>query len=93
MFQVTYQKRNGEIFNRVRNTLPYQTIGEYTSMGWLVLDIKRAYKNKFYSASEYHKLSNKRYNRESKLRLIKKFIRKYATTIMLLILIPLYIIK
>lgn len=93
MFYITYQKRNGEIFNRVRNTLPNETVGEYTSMGWLILDIKRAYKNNYYSISDYHKLSSKKYHKEHKIRIIKKFLKEYATPIMLLILIILYLLN
>lgn len=93
MFQITYQKRNGEIFNRIRNTLPYETIGEYTSMGWLIVDIKRKHGNKYYSSSEYHKIATKSKNFNHKIRLFQRFIKSYATTIMLFILVPLYIIK
>ena len=93
MYQVTYQKRNGEIFNRIRNTLPNETIGEHTSMGWLILDIKHKHKDKYYSASEYHQLSSKSRNRNRKFRLIKNFVKKYATTTALIILVPLYFIK
>ena len=93
MYQVTYQKRNGEIFNRIRNTLPNETIGEHTSMGWLIVDIKRRHKDKFYSASDYHRISSKSRNRNCKFRIIKNWIKKYATTTALIILIPLYFIK
>lgn len=93
MYQVTYQKRNGEIFNRIRNTLPNETIGEHTSMGWLIVDIKRRHKDKFYSASDYYKISSKSRDYSRKFRLIKRFVKKYATTTALIILVPLYFLK
>ena len=41
--QITYQKRDGNIIQRYRNTvLPYK-IGEETSMGWKVLNIEYEY--------------------------------------------------
>ena len=59
MVQVTYQKNNGCIFKRQRNTtLPYK-IGDTTSMGWKVLNIEYEYNNKFYSEYNYNKLLNK----------------------------------
>ena len=57
--QITYQKNNGCIFKRLRNTqLPYK-IGETTSMGWKVLNIEYEYNNKFYSEYLYHKIRHK----------------------------------
>lgn len=93
MFQVTYKKQNGEVFNRIRNTLPYATIGEYTSMGWLIIDIKRKYGKKYYNTSDYYKKYNKNKNINQKIRLFQRFLKSYTTTIMLLVLIPLYIMK
>lgn len=48
MYEITYQKRNGEVFTRKRFSMP--TYSEYghgaykkliTSMGWIILQIKR----------------------------------------------------
>ena len=59
MMQITYQKRNGCIIQKLRKTmLPYK-IGEETSMGWKVLNIEYEYKNKFYPYYEYSMLINK----------------------------------
>ena len=54
--QITYQKRNGCIFQRLRNTsLPYK-IGDSTSMGWTVLNIEYEYKGKYYPEYQYNML-------------------------------------
>lgn len=65
--QVTYQKRDGCIMQKFRNTvLPYK-IGETTSMGWKVLNIEYEYKNKYYPEYQYNMLI-----RKDKKALIKK---------------------
>lgn len=74
MIQITYKKRNGDIFQRTRNTyLPYR-VGDTTSMGWEVLDIKYKYGNKYYSLTEYDKKVDKVWNRTKKLLQLKKSI-------------------
>lgn len=66
MIQVTYQKNNGEIFDRIRSTyLPYR-VGDITSMGWKVLDIKYRYKDKFYSLEEYNNKLDKLFTKSVK---------------------------
>ena len=71
--QVTYQKRDGSIIQRLRNTaVPYK-IGEETSMGWKVLDIEYEYKNNFYPEYKYHTLVHKNKLKELKK---KKIIEK-----------------
>jgi hypothetical protein len=59
VLQVTYQKRNGVIFKRLRDTTPPYRVGEETSMGWKVLNIEYEYNNKFYPGYEYYKLIDK----------------------------------
>lgn len=59
MYQMTYKKANGDIIRRtINNTSPYK-IGDKTSMGWTVLDIKYCYRGKYYSRSEYYSLVDK----------------------------------
>lgn len=69
--QITYQKRDGTIFCRFRNTsLPYK-IGEETSMGWKVLNIEYEYNGKYYSKHEYNMQTykaKKRYIKQQKIR-------------------------
>ena len=52
-YLVIYQKHNGDIIYRTRRTQPYYQIGNTTSMGWLVLDIKRMDKGKTYTRYQY----------------------------------------
>lgn len=55
VYKIYYQKRNGNVIIRTRYSLPQQAIGEYTSMGWLILDIKKYFQYKWYSlATEYY---------------------------------------
>lgn len=56
MYKIIYKKENGDVIERVRNTLPDTKIGETTGMGWLVVDVLYAFKDGYYSASEYHRL-------------------------------------
>ncbi len=56
MFEITYQKNDGCVFQRYRNTvLPYK-IGDTTSMGWKVLNIKYKYNDTYYTENEYNRL-------------------------------------
>ena len=57
--QITYQKRNGCIIQRFRNTmLPYNN-GDETSMGWKVLNIEYEYNGKYYPEYQYNMLIQK----------------------------------
>lgn len=93
MYQITYKKKNGEVFYRIRDSLPTQTIGEETSMGWLILDVKYLFNSKYYSFIEYKKLLNKRRKYNHIIRQTNQFMKQYATTLFLIILIPLYLFK
>ena len=87
---ITYQKKNGEIFQRVRNTYSSYRIGDITSMGWKVLDIQYRWKNKYYSSSDYDKITTKHFDRAKKINKIKKIVvkvyRELAYSLILLIL-------
>lgn len=54
--QITYEKRDGSILKRNRNTILPYNIGDTTSMGWKVLNIEYLYKNKYYPAYEYSRI-------------------------------------
>ena len=69
--QITYQKNDGTIIQRYRNTPLSYKIGENTSMNWKVLNIEYEYKNKYYPEYEYNKLIYK-----NKQKCIKKMQRK-----------------
>lgn len=71
--QITYQKKDGSIIKKTRNTtLPYK-IGETTSMGWKVLGVEYEYKNKFYSEYGYYKQIQKKKQKEEKKKQIVDF--------------------
>lgn len=58
MMQITYQKKDGSIIKRYRNTtLPYK-VGETTSMGWKVLNIEYEYNGEYYSEYKHNMLVN-----------------------------------
>ena len=72
MMKITYQKANGETFERIRNSYCQYKVGDITSIGWRVLDIKYNFKNKYYSKGDYDDLVNKSINRYKKIDKIKK---------------------
>ena len=92
MYLITYKKRNGDIIYRKRNSLP-GNIGDKTSMGWIIQDIQYQFGNKYYSFIDYKNISRKYYNKSHKLRIINKYIKKYGTSVALIVLIPLYLFK
>ncbi len=59
MYKVIYLKTNGDIIERIRDTYPNQSIGEETSMGWVILDILHNYKGMYFSYSTYRYLIRK----------------------------------
>ena len=91
MYLIEYQKANGDILYRTRNTLPNSGIGEKTSMGWLVKDIKYKFNNKYYSASDYYRLQSKHKSTYKTKRMIYRLIKKYAFII--IVFIPIYLFK
>ena len=93
MYQITYQKRNGEVFFRIRNSLPSYSIGEETSMGWIIKDIKYRHNNNYYSYKQYKDINKKVYKWNRMLINIKKFFKRYSTTFALLVILPLYLIE
>ena len=91
MIQVTYQKRDGDIIHRLRNTiLPYK-VGDTTSMGWKVLNIEYEYKNKYYPEYEYNVLIAKNRKRYVKIRETKdKILNEFKTLLYYFIVIIMY---
>lgn len=51
-YVVYYEKSNGQTIERIRTSLPEKRIGDYTSMGWLIKDIKYIYDGKIYDTKE-----------------------------------------
>lgn len=74
--QITYQKRDGCIIQRLRNTmLPYK-IGEITSMGWKVLNIEYLYNNKYYPEFEYYSIMHNNKQKYIKKKQLKELYMK-----------------
>lgn len=93
--QITYQKRDGSIMQKFRNTmLPYK-IGDTTSMGWKVLNIEYEYKNKYYPEYKYNMLIYKNKQRYIKKKQIKKLCLKEIKTLLyyFIVITILYYIK
>jgi hypothetical protein len=82
VLQVTYQKRNGVIFKRLRDTTPPYRVGEETSMGWKVLNIEYEYNNKFYPGYEYYKLIDKHKQKIIKRIQLKRKCKKVLITLL-----------
>lgn len=85
--QITYQKKDGCIIQKIRNTmLPYK-IGDTTSMGWKVLNIEYEYNNQYYPEYKYHMLINENKQRclkKSKQRkYLRENLRQLCTTLLL----------
>lgn len=72
MIQVTYQKRNGDIIQRLINTYTPYRIGETTRQGWKIIEKKYWYKGRFYSTSDYDMLLHKAFVRDKKILDFKK---------------------
>ena len=70
LYAVFYQRQNGEVIIRLRSTLPTYAIGEKTSMGWKLLDIKRYYKGQYYNEKQYNDLVH---HRNKKKQLLENF--------------------
>lgn len=60
MYKVIYLKENGEVIERIRDTYPRYSIGETTSMGWVLLDILYRYEDGYYTYSTYRYLMKRR---------------------------------
>lgn len=92
MYQIEYKKRNGEIIKRIRNTLPGK-IGEETSMGWIIADIKYCLNGNYYPFMEYKTKMKKYHSLIITKNKIKQLIKKYSTPITIIIFVPLYLLK
>ena len=92
MFLITYEKRNGELIYRKRMSIPGK-IGTTTSMGWKIKDIKQELDGKWLSTRDYAFAFKKKVVFNHYKMQIRHFFKKYASTLALIILIPLYIIK
>lgn len=93
--QITYQKRDGSIMQKLRNTTPPYEVGETTSMGWKLLSIKYEYKGEFYPEYQYQLLINRDKDKLVRKNKIKTFFKDKIKTYSyyVAIVIILYYIK
>ena len=95
MIQVTYKKRNGNIIHKYRKTMIPYAIGDTTSMGWKVLNVKYEYNDEYYPEYQYYILIEK--NKERFIRkkqMIELFMKELKTFLYYFIAIMiLYYIK
>ena len=87
MYLITYQKSNGDVFCRIRNTIPQYKIGGETSMGWKVLDIKYRFKDTYYTLPECRKQEKKYYKKLHIINHIKHFLKSNYTMLFVVILV------
>lgn len=92
MYKIIYQKENGIVFERIRNSLP-GCIGDTTSMGWIIKDILYCYDKKYYSYQDYCIKMSKLRKKNKIKRNINKYIKKYAVFVLYVPLITLYFLK
>lgn len=94
MIQMVYRKANGQIVKRIRNTMAPYRIGEKTSMGWEVIDIKYLYKHKYYPKYEYDKLIERSFlwhkKKDKILRFFSKASKQLIYCLALLILLRVF---
>lgn len=82
MIQVTYQKKDGTILNRIRNTSVPYNIGDITSMGWKILDIEYNYNGKYYSKYDYEKMMMNDKRKQQKIKRLKFNFKKSIITLL-----------
>lgn len=90
MIQVTYQKRSGEVIQKLINVYTSYRVGETNGYGWKIIDMKYWYKNKFLSYHEYNTMTDKTWKRSLKFINFKrksyKLYRELGYSIILVIL-------
>ena len=82
MIQVTYQKKDGTILNRIRNTSLNYNIGDITSMGWKILDIEYNYNGKYYSKYDYDKKMMNDKKKQQRIKRLKFNFKKSIITLL-----------
>lgn len=90
-YLIVYKKDNGNIFYRAVKTKPGYSKGEYTSMGWYVLDIQRLYNGKCYSTFDFNVKLERKHKAHDILVLINKTTLFDALKLVMLFMIILYI--
>lgn len=85
-YLIIYKKGNGNIIERKRSTLPEHEVGEYTSMGWKILDIKYLFNDEVYNTyNEYRNAIKKFYKYDYIKRKISRSIKKNVWKLMFIL--------
>lgn len=85
-YLVLYEKNNGELIYRYRNSKPQYEVGSITSMGWKLVDIRKLYNGSAITDTDYSGIL------EKKLK-YQEFISKLDLKTFIEILILVYILK
>lgn len=85
-YLVLYEKNNGELIYRYRNSKPQYEVGSITSMGWKLVDIRKLYNGSAITDSAYSGIL------EKKLK-YQEFISKLDLKTFIEIMILVYILK
>jgi len=90
VIQMIYQKANGQLVFRIRTTIPPYKIGDRTSMGWIVKDIRYKYKDKFLTRHDFDVAIDNDWKKDKKKKQIKENLLNlykyivYSTSLLLL---------
>lgn len=93
MYLITYEKTNGTVFCRIRNTMPDCGLNHYTSMGWKVIDIKYRFKDNYYELPKYNQIKEKYYKKNHLIKNLQSLCKKNATILILATIIIVFLIK
>lgn len=76
MYLVEYKKTNGDIFYRKLKTKPLYSIGQKTSMGWVILSILVEYNGNYFSEYDLNRFIRNKLFKESKKEKLINFLIK-----------------
>lgn len=85
-YLVLYEKNNGKLIYRYRNSKPQYEVGSITSMGWKLVDIRKLYNGSVISEYNYNELINKKL-------MLMDYITKLDLKKIIEIIIILYMLK
>lgn len=91
-YMIIYRKPNGEVIYRANSNYNACRVGDTNRFGWEVIDIRRLYKGKTYSAEDYNNLLSRKMKIQNLIRTISNIdIKKLIEVIMLLLIIKIYL--
>ena len=90
MVKTTYQRKNGELVDKITYFNSNYKIGQENGYGWKVVDITYLYKGKYYHVTEYDKLIDKSLKRSQlKTKIINRIKKTYRELGYIIILLTL----